>query len=162
AWTAIASGLPNGGSYVWTVPAQPSLAARVRVTAHDPASNLGRDSSDAVFEIRAAPVAKLVSFRADGANGSGPDPAFSAGSPWVDLWGHGHGGALAGFLADASSGWRGSGTPVSPRRLECGGEDALVRDRVTIPAGSIPELQSVQPVTVGLWFKTGFDGPLSR
>jgi hypothetical protein len=47
----IASGLANSGSYPWGVPNTPTGTARVRVTAHDAAENLGADSSAANFTI---------------------------------------------------------------------------------------------------------------
>jgi hypothetical protein len=50
-WNPIATGIANSGSYLWTVPAVASSAARVKVTARDAAGNLGADSSGAVFTI---------------------------------------------------------------------------------------------------------------
>jgi hypothetical protein len=47
----IATGLANSGSYSWLVPATPSAAARVRVTAHDAAANTGSDASALDFAI---------------------------------------------------------------------------------------------------------------
>lgn len=48
---SIAAGLTNSGSYPWGVPNTPTGTARVRVTAHDAAENLGADSSAAEFTI---------------------------------------------------------------------------------------------------------------
>ena len=48
---AIAMGIANSGSYAWTVPNAPGGTARVRVTAHDAAGNVGADSSAANFAI---------------------------------------------------------------------------------------------------------------
>lgn len=47
----IATGIANTGSYSWTVPNTPATTARVRVTAHDAAGNVGADSSAANFTI---------------------------------------------------------------------------------------------------------------
>ena len=50
---AIATGIPNSGSFAWTVPNTPTTTARVRVTAHDAACGLtASDASDANFTIR--------------------------------------------------------------------------------------------------------------
>ncbi len=50
-WTSIASGLPNSGSYDWTVPASASAQALVRVVAADAAANAAADTSDAAFTL---------------------------------------------------------------------------------------------------------------
>jgi hypothetical protein len=50
-WSPIATGIPNTGSFAWTVPAQPTANARVRVVARDAAGNAGADSSLAPFQI---------------------------------------------------------------------------------------------------------------
>jgi beta-lactamase superfamily II metal-dependent hydrolase len=55
----IDSGLPNSGSYSWVVPDTETAQARVRVTAHDAAGNLGADASGADFEIR-SPVSGVA------------------------------------------------------------------------------------------------------
>jgi hypothetical protein len=47
----IAAGVPNTGSYAWTVARLPSTTARVRVVAHDGGGNVGADSSHANFTI---------------------------------------------------------------------------------------------------------------
>lgn len=52
-FTAIAAGLPNTGSYNWTVPNAPSTNAIVKVVAHDGAGNSGQDLSDNRFTISA-------------------------------------------------------------------------------------------------------------
>src|SRR5207244_1540824 len=57
---AIATGIPNSGTFIWTVirlngnpPGTPVTAAMVRITAHDAAcGTAGSDVSDAVFPIR--------------------------------------------------------------------------------------------------------------
>ncbi|MBI1796194.1 MAG: hypothetical protein HYR74_03990 [Candidatus Eisenbacteria bacterium] len=48
---AIATGIANSGTYAWSVPNAPTTTARVRVTAHDAATNTGADASDANFTI---------------------------------------------------------------------------------------------------------------
>jgi hypothetical protein len=48
---AIAGGLPNTGTYAWTVPLAPTANARVRVTAHDGSGKSAADSSHANFAI---------------------------------------------------------------------------------------------------------------
>ncbi len=50
-WTAVAHGLANSGSTSWTVPAQPTDSARVRVTAYDAAMNAGVAIGDSAFHI---------------------------------------------------------------------------------------------------------------
>jgi hypothetical protein len=50
-WQWVARGLANSGSYSWTVPAQPTDAALVRVSAYDHALNVSSASSDSVFRI---------------------------------------------------------------------------------------------------------------
>ena len=47
----IATGVPNTGTYAWTVRGLPSATARVRVRAHDGGGNLGSDSSHVNFTI---------------------------------------------------------------------------------------------------------------
>jgi hypothetical protein len=47
----IASGIPNTGSYDWTVTPPATTTAFLRVRAHDAACNVGADASDAAFEI---------------------------------------------------------------------------------------------------------------
>lgn len=50
-FTTIASGLPNTGSFAWTVAGPATTDARLRVTARDAASNAPTDASDASFTI---------------------------------------------------------------------------------------------------------------
>ncbi len=47
----LASGLPNTGSFEWTVTAPATATAMVQVKAHDANCNIGSDVSNAVFEI---------------------------------------------------------------------------------------------------------------
>ncbi|MGD9402068.1 MAG: C25 family cysteine peptidase [bacterium] len=49
--TTIATGEANDGTYPWTVPAEITTQARVKVIAYDAAANSGEDVSDADFEI---------------------------------------------------------------------------------------------------------------
>lgn len=97
---------------------------------------------------------RVLVLAADSAAASGPRPPNTADSPWRDVSGGAHDAALGGFATVSdSSGWRGDGTSASPRRLEFDGID----DRASVPAASIPELQSLGPVTVALWFCAGLD-----
>jgi hypothetical protein len=48
---AIATGVPNTGSYAWVVPNTPATTARVRLTARDGAGNTAADASNANFTI---------------------------------------------------------------------------------------------------------------
>jgi hypothetical protein len=50
-WQPVARGIANSGSYVWTVPDQPTDSALVRVTAYDHAMNASSAQSDSVFRI---------------------------------------------------------------------------------------------------------------
>jgi hypothetical protein len=54
-WQPIGLNLPNSGSMNWFVRNTPSTEVRVRVVAHDLASNTGEDLSDAFFTILAQP-----------------------------------------------------------------------------------------------------------
>lgn len=57
-WTqAIATGLPNTGSYDWTVDQAPTALARVRAIARDPSTNAELDAGDADFTIVTTPTA---------------------------------------------------------------------------------------------------------
>ncbi|MDZ4805755.1 MAG: hypothetical protein SGI90_12925 [Candidatus Eisenbacteria bacterium] len=53
AWTMIARGLSNSGSFSWGVHHTPTGQARVRVVARDALNNLGEDISNNVFAITA-------------------------------------------------------------------------------------------------------------
>ena len=50
-WQPVAHGLANSGSYLWTVPDQPTDSALVRITAYDHALNAASAQSDSVFRI---------------------------------------------------------------------------------------------------------------
>ncbi len=113
--------------------------------------------------LPAHPAGRVLAFRADSANGAGPNPWPSATSPWVDLSGAHHDGTLSNFLGTASDGWKGDGAAATPYRLEYDGEDNSHKMRVTVPAGSIAELQdSTQAVSASLWLRTGGDGAETR
>ena len=73
----IATGLPNTGVYVWTVPSVGTMHARVRVRAHDGAGNTVEDTSDADFEIRyeTSGIAENL-MGADAVMRVYPNPAF--------------------------------------------------------------------------------------
>jgi hypothetical protein len=52
-WNPIATGVPNSGSFLWTVPNDPAAgAALVKVVARDLAQNEAADSSDAPFTVQ--------------------------------------------------------------------------------------------------------------
>jgi hypothetical protein len=104
--------------------------------------------------LRATPSlsqAPVVDLRAALAGGAAPHPIPGTGSPWVDLTGNGHHGTLANFAGNASSGWQGNGTVANPYRLEYDGAND---QRVTIPAGSIPEVNPAGSHTAVVWFQT--------
>jgi beta-lactamase superfamily II metal-dependent hydrolase len=77
-WTTVATGEANDGTYAWTVPDTPSTVAKVKVTAHDAATNTGSDVSDAVFEIAipVVSVADVLLGRGD-VLGVYPNPAYA-------------------------------------------------------------------------------------
>lgn len=50
-WLAVAHGLANTGNYAWTLPAQTSDSALVRITAGDAAKNYASSTSPAFFHI---------------------------------------------------------------------------------------------------------------
>jgi hypothetical protein len=53
AWNPIATGIPNSGSYLWTVPNDPvNGSALIKVVARDVAQNVAADSSDAPFTLQ--------------------------------------------------------------------------------------------------------------
>jgi thermitase len=47
----IATSITNYGTYSWTIPNTISTTCKVKITAHDAASNVGEDASNAAFEI---------------------------------------------------------------------------------------------------------------
>jgi hypothetical protein len=104
------------------------------------------------------PVPFIINLRADSAMGSGPPSTPSFQSPWVDLAG-GHDAELVGFYGTPAGGWNGDGTPGNPYRMEFPGEEQGANARLAIPAGSVPELQTIGPVSAAVWFRTGFGGP---
>ncbi len=108
----------------------------------------------------ASGLTELVRLRADLASGSGPLTTYH--SPWVDLTGNGHDATLEDFYGTLESGWVGNGTVASPYALKFGAYDTWVSDRASIPAASVPELQTVGPVSAELWFKTGNNAASDR
>lgn len=57
-WSQVlATGLPNTGSFAWTVNQAPTTLARVRAVARDPSTNAALDASDADFSIVTTPTA---------------------------------------------------------------------------------------------------------
>ncbi|MFO8110207.1 MAG: C25 family cysteine peptidase [Thermoplasmata archaeon] len=54
-WTPIATGLPNTGSYDWTVPNEDSTECLVRVQAKDELGRIGENVSDSVFQMIGTP-----------------------------------------------------------------------------------------------------------
>ncbi len=107
---------------------------------------------EAGLPLYQATATKVVTMSADSASGTGAYPVPGTSSPWMDVTG-GHSGTLTGFNGTTASGWQGDGSIVSPHRLAFDGID----DRVTIPAGSVPGLQSGNAATASIWFKTGAD-----
>jgi hypothetical protein len=96
-----------------------------------------------------APVTALV-LAADSASGSGPPVVPGTASPWRDLSGGAHDGALEGFTAaNDTSGWAGDATTGSPWRLELDGVD----DDVRIAAGSVAALQSPAAASMAMWVR---------
>jgi hypothetical protein len=125
---------------------------------------VARDSSGDSTSVLSNPIAirdaapiKLVSLRADSATGSGPPPLSGPVGVWSSLTGMHHA-VPWGFLGTPASGWKGNGAHPSPYRLEFGNEDQGAENKVIIPAGSIPELQGMTPVTAEVWFRTSFNG----
>ena len=80
AWTTLASGLANTGSFPWNVPATPTTQALVRVTAADAVPNSAGDTSNAAFTIadQSPPSATLI--KPDGGE------AWAAGSVHAITW----------------------------------------------------------------------------
>jgi hypothetical protein len=157
-FTPIVIGAPNTGSYHWLVQGARSEQVTFRAVARDQAGNTGQDLSDDAVAIRDEAPIRIVSLRADSASGTGPDATSNVTTPWKDLAGA-HDGYPWGFRGTLASGWKGNGTAGSPYRLEFGNEDLGYLDRILIPAGGVPELQGIVPVTAEVWFRTSFDGP---
>ena len=86
AYTSIATGEPNDGTYDWTVPNDPSSNAYVKVVAWDAASNSAEDVSNGSFSITVpAPVVVINEIMMD------PNAVTDANGEWVEL--HNPGGA---------------------------------------------------------------------
>jgi len=60
AYTTIATGIQNTGSYAWTVPNTPSTNAAVKVVVTDSVGNVASDTSNAVFTIKSAILDKVT------------------------------------------------------------------------------------------------------
>lgn len=103
------------------------------------------------------PKYRFLTLRADSANGATHFPVPGAGGPWQDLVNN-HDATLVNFTGTLANGWKGNGTHDSPYRLEFAGEDQGFNNHVTIPGGSIPELQQIGALTAMVWFKTGMNG----
>lgn len=164
-WTPVTATLAgNPGSFDWVIPDTPTSHGLVRATVTDLDGHTAVDFSDAPFRIT-RPVFlpdgvtpyRLVSLRADSASGSGPHPIPSNAGPWTDLAGS-HDAWVQNFHGTHASGWTGNGTALDPHRLEFTGIEA----RCIIPAGSIPELQSLVSVSAEMWFRLGHDGAQHR
>ena len=82
---AIAAGIPNTGSYDWTVPDTRSMTARVRVTVHDVNANVASDASDADFEIREANVPPVIAAIGPKTVNEGQALAFTASATDANL-----------------------------------------------------------------------------
>jgi len=96
----------------------------------------------------------VVVLRADSSNGATRWQIPSSFGPWAELR-HGYDCVVTNFLWNSSaSGWAGDGTLASPYRLKWTGRE----ERGVIAAGSVPELQSLKPVTAALWFQSSDDG----
>ncbi len=110
------------------------------------------EADEHLYEPSAALPSGLVQLRADRADGLSPYPVPGASSPWVDVIGA-HDATLTNFAGAAGSGWEGDGSPATPYVLTFDGVD----DRVTIPAATVPALQSTVATSLELWFRTGAD-----
>lgn len=71
-WTALAHGLPNSGSWSWTVPDHSTDSARVRVTVRDHVGNSAWAMSDSTFAIGSSTT---------GVDGTGP-MVLALAAPW--------------------------------------------------------------------------------
>jgi beta-lactamase superfamily II metal-dependent hydrolase len=114
AWTTIATGESNDGTYDWTVPNAPSTNTFVRVIAHDAAANSASDVSNAAFSI-VVPLPQVVinEIMAD------PNAVSDTRGEWVEL--HNAGGASVNI-----NGWT----------IRDDGADAhVIGSSVVIPAG---------------------------
>lgn len=74
-WNAIASGLPNSGSYVWNTGVLDSGSVKIRITATDKVGRTSSDTSDAVFTVDSTLPAVVASSPP-----TPPDNAFVSGS----------------------------------------------------------------------------------
>jgi hypothetical protein len=160
-YAPVVLGTPDTGSYRWLVQGFKSEQATFKVVVRDAGGNTAADLSHAPLAIRDDAPLRVVSLRADSADGLAPGTNGNISQPWHDSAG-GHDAVLWNFHGTPASGWKGDGSHASPYRLQFGNGDQGADNRAMIPAGSVPELQGLVPLTTEVWFKTGFDGASDR
>ncbi|MBI5836794.1 MAG: T9SS type A sorting domain-containing protein, partial [Candidatus Eisenbacteria bacterium] len=170
----IATGIANSGSYAWTVPGVPTAAARVRVTAHDGASNATSAASAANFTISdQAPPSASLTAPAGGetwAVGSGQNITWTAtdnvGVTSVDLAYSTDGGATyahpigTGIANSGSYAWTVPATPSTTARVRVTAHDAASNSASASSAAdfaiadqSAPAVAVASPVGGEAWYE---------
>lgn len=135
-----ASGLP-AGDHLLKIVVDPDLELRET----DETNNQG----ELVVHVRAAGE-PFAEWRADVADGNGPNADGSTMSPWRDVRGH-HDAALP--VANSPV-WRGDGSLAAPERLEFAATSAPL----TLAApDSLQEYTAIVPASAELWLRTGDD-----
>ncbi|MBK9127920.1 MAG: agmatine deiminase family protein [Phycisphaerales bacterium] len=97
----LATGLPNSGTYNWTVTGPNTTQARVRVVAHDGDGNSGADDSNANFTITANGPRVIYGFPLN------TSPGWTTQGQWAFGQPTGQGGTQHGF-PDPASGFTGT------------------------------------------------------
>ncbi|EKD65782.1 MAG: BNR repeat-containing glycosyl hydrolase [uncultured bacterium (gcode 4)] len=83
AWTQIATGEANDGTYAWTVPSVNSSQVKIRLTATDNATNINLDTSDTTFIIDSTLPTVALTFA--GAGWSTPQNGKYINNSWLDI-----------------------------------------------------------------------------
>jgi agmatine/peptidylarginine deiminase len=116
--TVIATGIPDSGSYWWTVPSICSGQARIRVVARDAQGHTGFDDSDSSFLINGAACSAAAIPYGTGKPGQLGTPTLSSnapvfGAPWsLDLSGAWPGATGVLLIGDGSDSWSFDGGTV--------------------------------------------------
>ncbi len=84
-WETLASGVPNTGTFAWTVSGAASADARLKVVAYDAAANAGEDVSDAAFAIVGTTGVDAVAIVEFALAPVRPNPMRGAGQVAFDL-----------------------------------------------------------------------------
>ena len=111
-------------------------------------------ADSAKYGVPPRPPERVLTWAADSAAGTQPYIQGSAPDAWHELVEGTADAVLQAYdaLSD-SSGWQGSGTALSPWRLEFDGID----DRAAVAPQNLAVLAAPESITVAMWFRTGLD-----